>query len=134
MLNWIRRCASIHLLSRRFTDYSSTFISKGQPVKLDKTQITAFYKSVHPDLMANAPQEYREQNSKSMQDLNAYIQAIEQNNGASYIKLDFYADPEKIKKKGKDLEQQFKKFSVELLPIKPNTSDDLRKMHIKQYI
>lgn len=118
--------------TRRFaTDFGSTYISKMHVAKVDKSHLTKFFKAVHPDLMAKAPPEFRDQNSKSMQELNSYITALEQNAGTKYTKLEFYVRSQA--NVGETEVDDYNKRAVELLPIKPNSSTELLRTHIKQY-
>jgi len=116
---------------RFFADYTKTYTSKiSGPQKLDKARLSEFFKAVHPDLLSTAPPEYQTLNSKSMQDLNSYINLLEQNAGVQYTKLEFYVKM----KSDSEMGDNFVKRSVELLPIKAQANSDLLKMHIKNVI
>ena len=109
------------------TDYTTTYSSKVKLPKVDKSKLSVFFKSVHPDLLGSAPAEYRTHNSNSMQDLNNYINSLEQNVGAPYTKIEFYI-------KSTTSDKEYAKHKIELLAIKPNVSSELMKMHIKGVI
>jgi len=118
------RTVPLFSLMKFSTDYTKTYSSKVELPKLEKSKLSRFFKAVHPDLFGSAPKEYREHNSRAMQDLNEYITSLEQNKGVNYTKLEFYI-------RSKEGAEEFVKSKVELLPIKAQVSSGLLKMHIK---
>jgi hypothetical protein len=85
-----------------------------------------FYKYVHPDILHNAPERVREENSRSMQILNAYLDKLKKNEGSSFVEVKFYT-PEKTNRKNK--KYYFFKTRLEAFQGQLSESDaaDLRK-------
>ena len=59
-----------------------------------------FYKYVHPDILHTAPERVREENSRSLQLLNGYMDKLKKNEGTPSIEVRFYT-PEKTTRKNK---------------------------------
>ena len=79
-----------------------------------------FYKYVHPDILHNAPERVREENSRSMQLLNTYMNKLKKNEGSEGIEVKFYT-PEKTTRKNK--KYFFFKSRLEPFQGKLNESD-----------
>lgn len=78
-------------LARRFSDES--------PAK-KKNFMKDFFKYVHPDILHTAPERVREENSRSMQTLNGYMDKVRKNEGSTSVEVRFYT-PEKTTRKNK---------------------------------
>lgn len=59
-----------------------------------------FYKYVHPDILHTAPERVREENSRSMQALNGFMDKLRKNEGSPAVEVRFYT-PEKTSRKNK---------------------------------
>lgn len=82
---------SAHRLFRRFA-LESSFKSK--------SILKDFVKYVHPDILVGAPERVKEENGRSMQLLNAYLDSMKKNEGSTAVEVRFYT-PEKSNKKSK---------------------------------
>ena len=73
-------------LAYRFSSFS---------VKVDhKRALKEFYRNVHPDIIQSAPKRVKEENLRSIQTLNDYLDRVKKNAGCGAVRLKFYA-PEK---------------------------------------
>lgn len=54
-----------------FSTTATSFKSKGK--------LTDFYKAIHPDILNNAPDNVKTENSRSLKMLNGYFDAVAQN-------------------------------------------------------
>lgn len=59
-----------------------------------------FFKYVHPDILHSAPERVREENSRSLQLLNGYLDKLKKNEGSPSVEVRFYT-PEKTTRKNK---------------------------------
>eukprot|EP00347_Sterkiella_histriomuscorum_P000722 403374758 len=125
------------------SSFSSSFASKAA----GKAKLNQFLKYVHPDMFGQAPDNIRATNAKSVQELNeflTYLQSQQYQNGVQGKIMEFYVrrspqkpqaeqnekGPQKKKeKKGPVNEDDFVKFSIELLPLKPQQSQEIKNMH-----
>ena len=56
-----------------------------------KNKINQFFKHVHPDVLGNeCPVELKKHNERSMQEINSYIDSLNNNNGFEAKQIDFY--------------------------------------------
>ena len=91
-----------------------------------KNVLKDFYKYVHPDILVGAPERVREENGRSMQVLNGYLDGIKKNEGSSGVDVRFYT-PEKTNRKSKKF--YFFKTHLESFPanLKETDIETLRK-------
>jgi hypothetical protein len=88
MINWVKQGL---LLTRHFSTANS-FKSR--------SFIKDFYKYVHPDILHGAPERVKEENGRSMQILNSYLDKLKKNEGCETVEVKFYT-PEKTNRKNK---------------------------------
>lgn len=74
-----------------------TFAAEATP---NRSFVRDFYKYVHPDILHSAPERVREENSRSMQLLNGYLDKLKKNEGSPSVEVRFYT-PEKTTRKNK---------------------------------
>lgn len=86
--------------------------------------IKEFYKTIHPDLFEKAPSKVKEENERSLKQLNNYLDCLKKNHGSTSIPLKFYA-ANKTNNKSK----KFLFFEVELPGFLPNSASDTLKLH-----
>lgn len=65
-----------------------------------KNILRDFVKYVHPDILVGAPERVKEENGRSMQLLNAYLDSLKKNEGSAAVEVRFYT-PEKTNKKSR---------------------------------
>lgn len=78
-----------------------------------------FYRAIHPDLFEKAPAKVKEENERSLKQLNNYMDCLKKNQGSTSVLLKFYAtnkDNAKAKK--------FLYFQVELPSFLANSAED----------
>lgn len=101
-------------LSRAFSETSDKQgVNKAATFK-SKNFMKEFIKYVHPDILHQAPERVREENSRSMQILNSYLDQLKRNEGSNSVELKFYT-PEKTTRKNK----KFFFFSTKLEAFAP---------------
>jgi|LauGreDrversion4_2_1035121.scaffolds.fasta_scaffold621266_1 hypothetical protein len=80
-------------------------------------KLKQFFKYTHPDFFSDAPDNVKQTNLKSVQELNEYLTNVNNplyNSGMEGKSLSFYVKPD-----AKTTTKNYKKFSIELLPLKP---------------
>lgn len=83
-----------------------------------------FYKAIHPDLFERAPGKVKEENERSLKQLNNYMDCLKRNSGSTSVILKFYAaNKDNVKSK------KFLYFQVELPAFLPNSEEDSLKLH-----
>ncbi|EGR32424.1 hypothetical protein IMG5_083590 [Ichthyophthirius multifiliis] len=94
-----------------------------------RSKLSEFYKNVHPDILGNAPEKIKEENSRSLKILNSYLDSLSQNSGVSKQRLCFYL-PDKVNKKAK----KYLQIEVNLNEIQANVTQETLQSHIEQSI
>ena len=87
-------------------------------------------KYIHPDLFGKAPEKIRKVNSTNIQDLNEYLNNVKSPIHHSPIEgkaLSFYVKLHQ--REGEQKYEDFKKFTIELLPLKPQQTQDIKMFH-----
>lgn len=113
---------------RHASDFASSFKAKAT----NKLQLKEFYKFTHPDVFGSAPKTVSAVNAESIQSLNSYLQAVQSLSAevqGSKLKF-FVAKQTAEKQEGQESsESDFSSFSVELLPLRADSSYALRQQH-----
>ncbi len=111
---------------------------------LARGELKLFFKKVHPDFFSQAPRIIQNTNSKSIQELNSYLDGVEQNIGVPQTKLEFYIRKLPQKREASDnlenekeeeeelVEDDFSKLEIELMPLKINSPDHIQLMHLNK--
>ncbi|EAS01049.2 hypothetical protein TTHERM_00316020 (macronuclear) [Tetrahymena thermophila SB210] len=94
-----------------------------------RSKLGEFYKNVHPDVLGNAPEKIKEENGRSLRQLNQYLDSLSQNQGAQQQKLVFYV-PDKVNKKAK----KYLQIEVRLNDLNPNVTQETLQLHMDQTI
>ena len=121
--------------SSYFSEFAYSFRKRESSMKspiIVKSRLAGFYKLIHPDLFTQAPKEIHAANTNSLQLLNEYLNALEQNIGLQKQLLNFYVKVEKDESNLLLGEEKVKydPVKIELIGLKPNVSDELRIMHM----
>ena len=91
-----------------------------------KNKINSFYKYVHPDVLgATCPNDFRKENERSVQELNSYLDCLDQGTKFDNKNLTFYLAIEQKNKK-EEIKITFPKLEIRLEEIKPQTSQSNR--------
>jgi len=89
-------------------------------------KLKQFFKYTHPDFFGDAPDNVKDTNLKSVQELNEYLTNVNNplhNSGVEGRVLTFYVKPEV---KGA---KTYKKFTIELFNLKAQVSPETKTMH-----
>lgn len=89
----------ISLLRRKLTAQPCRWFATEAAAK-SRSFMRDFYKYVHPDILHSAPERVREENSRSLQLLNGYLDKLKKNEGSPSVEVRFYT-PEKTTRKNK---------------------------------
>lgn len=111
---WTLPVSQRSCLSRYFSESVGPDNSQKASSFKSKNFMKEFIKYVHPDILHQAPERVREENSRSMQILNSYLDQLKRNEGSNSVEVKFYT-PEKTTRKNK----KFFFFSVKLEAFKP---------------
>lgn len=111
---WRSSAALRWRLGRGFSETAGNQTVSSASTFKSKNFMKEFIKYVHPDILHQAPERVREENSRSMQILNSYLDQLKRNEGSSSVELKFYT-PEKTTRKNK----KFFFFSAKLEAFAP---------------
>ncbi len=112
--------------SIRYMSMSSSFKTRAA----GQAKLKQFFKYTHPDLFGGAPESVKEKNLRSIQELNEYLTNVSNplyQNSLDARNLTFF-----VKSSGTHTgksEENFRKFSIELLSLKSQVSADTKSMH-----
>ena len=107
---------------QRFFSMGSSFKNKAAGA----AKLKQFFKYTHPDFFGDSPENVKETNLRSVQELNEYLTNVGNpmyNSGCDARTLTFYVKPEE---KGA---KNYKRFTIELLPLKPQQTPETKTMH-----
>ena len=108
---------AINFIKRSFaSDFKSSFAQRAT----SNRSLNEFYKYTHPDMFGAAPAAIRDSNQKSIQQLNAYMQALKSNQTVDGATLKFFVRPDEKK-------EEFTSFDVSLDSVRG--SSELHKSH-----
>ncbi|CDW79089.1 UNKNOWN [Stylonychia lemnae] len=120
---------------KNFFSTQQSYASSFQQRAAGKAKLNQFLKLTHPDMFGKAPEKVRETNAKSVQELNQYLTSLNNSNFGNSLEekeLQFYVKKDESDKKIKiegNKQEDFLQFTIKLLPLKPNQSQEIKSMH-----